>query len=135
MEIFNIGPLELIFILILALVVLGPEGMLNSARKIGQTIAKVVRSPIWRDFMRTSQEIREIPTRFAREAGIEETMREVNETNRQIRQEARSVMNSVGEEARAVAKEVHTEASILPPPLMQPGVPEDSARSENTEQP
>lgn len=126
MELFNIGPLELVFILILALVVLGPEGMLSAARKIGQAIAKIVRSPVWRDFIRTSQEIREMPTRFVREAGIEETLREVNDVNRQVRQEARAAVSSVQDELKTVNQESEVETTILPPKIL----PDSKSNSE-----
>ena len=45
-EIFNIGPLEILFIVILALLILGPQDMVKTARSIGKLIRKVVRSPL-----------------------------------------------------------------------------------------
>ncbi len=36
MNILNIGPAELLFILIIAIIVLGPERMIEIARKLGQ---------------------------------------------------------------------------------------------------
>jgi sec-independent protein translocase protein TatB len=77
MQFLGIGPLEFLLIMIIAVVVLGPEGMLKAAREAGKTIRKIVRSPIWRDVMDTSREIRDIPQKIVKEAGIEEDLEEL----------------------------------------------------------
>ena len=75
MSFFGIGPMELIFILIIMVLVLGPKNMVISAKKMGITLRKIVKSPLWATVMDTSREIREIPTRLIREAGIEEDLK------------------------------------------------------------
>lgn len=80
MEFLGIGPLELLFIIVIAVIVLGPEGMVKAAREVGQFIRKVVKSPLWRDVMDTSQEIRDLPQKIAREAGIEEDLDDLRRT-------------------------------------------------------
>lgn len=77
MDILGIGPLELLFIAVIAIIVLGPKGMVKGASEAGKTIRKVVRSPIWRDVVDTSREIREFPRKIAREAGIEQDLEEL----------------------------------------------------------
>jgi sec-independent protein translocase protein TatB len=77
MEILNIGPLELLLIIVIALIVLGPKEMITTARKMGQWFSKVVRSPAWREMMRTSQEIRDLPNKIVHEAGLEEEAKEI----------------------------------------------------------
>ena len=77
MEIFNIGPLELVFILLIMLIVLGPEDMIKTGRSIAKGISKLIRSPIWKSLISTSQEIRELPRKFIREAGLEESAEEL----------------------------------------------------------
>ena len=78
----NVGPLELVFIVLIALIVLGPDEMIQTGRKIAKAARKFVRSPIWKSLVSTSQEIREIPRKFMREAGLDETMQELNNLNR-----------------------------------------------------
>jgi len=78
MKIFNIGSLELILILIVALIVLGPKRAVKTAKDIGQWVRKVVNSPLWRDIVSTSNEIREFPKKIIKEAGLEENMVELN---------------------------------------------------------
>lgn len=72
MEILGIGPLELLFILIIALIVLGPNDMVKAGRTLGRLMRKVVTSPTWRTLQDASREMRSLPNRLIREAGIEE---------------------------------------------------------------
>ncbi|MDO9087108.1 MAG: hypothetical protein Q7U53_12950 [Anaerolineaceae bacterium] len=85
MSFFGIGPMELIFILIIMVLVLGPKNMVISAKKMGITLRKIVKSPLWATVMDTSREIREIPTRLIREAGIEEDMKGIKTATDSIR--------------------------------------------------
>lgn len=82
MEILNIGPLELVFILLIALIVLGPDDMIKTGRSIAKGISKFIRSPVWKSMVTTSQEIRDLPRKFIREAGIEESVEEITRLNR-----------------------------------------------------
>lgn len=77
MSFLGIGPLELVFILIIMVLVLGPKNMVINARKLGVMLRKVVKSPLWATIMNTSREIREIPTKIIREAGIEEDLKNI----------------------------------------------------------
>lgn len=72
MEILGIGPLEILFILIIALIVLGPRDMVNAGKTIGRTLRKIVTSPTWHAVQQTSREIRNLPNRLIREAGLED---------------------------------------------------------------
>jgi sec-independent protein translocase protein TatB len=87
MQIFNIGAPEFLLIALIALIVLGPENMVKSARQMGKYINRLVRSPLWNQLMTTSREIRDLPTRIVREAGLEEEMKEIQSKNRQISEE------------------------------------------------
>jgi sec-independent protein translocase protein TatB len=77
MELLGIGPLELLLIIVIAVIVLGPQGIVKSAREAGKFVRKIVRSPLWRDVMDTSREIRDIPQKIIREAGIEQDLEEL----------------------------------------------------------
>ena len=77
MNILGIGPLELVFIVVIMILVLGPEQMVSTARKTGAFFRKVVKSPLWHTIMDTSRELRDLPTRIVREAGIEEELKEI----------------------------------------------------------
>ena len=71
MEILGIGPSELIFIVILALIVLGPRDMQKAGKTIGKFLRKIVTSDGWKIFQQTSRELRTLPNRLMREANEE----------------------------------------------------------------
>ena len=71
MEILGIGAPELIFIVIIALIVLGPKDMQKTGRTIGRWLNQLVRSDGWKAFQQTSREIRNLPTSLMREANLE----------------------------------------------------------------
>jgi len=77
MQFLGIGPLELLLITVIAVVVLGPKGMVSGARQVGKAIRKIVHSPIWHEIVDTSREIREFPKKLAREVGIEKDLEEL----------------------------------------------------------
>ena len=82
MQLFGIGPLELLLILVIAVIVLGPKGMVAAAREAGKLIRKIVRSPLWREVVDTSNEIRELPRKIVREAGLEKDLEELRKSTR-----------------------------------------------------
>lgn len=83
MDILGIGPLEFILILIIAFIVLGPADMVKAGRTIGKFLRKIVTSPTWRAVTQTSNEIRRIPNKLIREAGLEEELSSLQDIQRQ----------------------------------------------------
>ena len=83
MEILGIGATELLFILIIAIIVLGPRDMQRAGRTIGRWLNALVRSDSWRALQRASQEIRRIPTHLMREANLDPE--ELREMDREVR--------------------------------------------------
>jgi hypothetical protein len=69
MELFGIGPLELLFILIIALIVLGPRDMVKAGNALGRFMRKTILSPTW---LKIQREVRSLPYQMMREAGLEE---------------------------------------------------------------
>ncbi len=80
MQIFGIGPLEFLFILVLMLLVMGPRGMVKAAREAGKSIRKLTRSPLWAEIVGTSREVRNLPAKIIKEAGIEDEVEELRRT-------------------------------------------------------
>ena len=71
MEIFGIGASELVFVLIIALIVLGPKDMQKAGRTIGRWLNQLVRSDSWKVFQKTSSELRNLPRNLMRDANME----------------------------------------------------------------
>jgi sec-independent protein translocase protein TatB len=72
MEFLGIGPSELVFIVIIALIVLGPKDMQKAGRTIGKWLRKIITSDGWKLFQQTSREIQMLPTRLMREAALDD---------------------------------------------------------------
>ena len=72
MNIFGIGPLEIIFVLIIGILVLGPEGMIEAGRKLGKFMRSIIHSPWWKNIRQGVTEIQHLPQRLIREAELEE---------------------------------------------------------------
>ena len=72
MNIFGIGPLEIVFVLIIGILVLGPEGMISAGRKIGKFLRSIIRSNWWQNVRKGVTEIQYLPQRLMREAELEE---------------------------------------------------------------
>ena len=82
MEILNIGPLELLVILVLAVLMFGPDDLVNFAHKAGRWIYNLRKSELWQEIVGTSKQIQEIPQQIMQEAELEETLKEINALNR-----------------------------------------------------
>lgn len=72
MDIFGIGPLEIAFILILVIIIFGPKDLMKTGKTIGKSLNKLVRSDTWRTINQTTQELKDLPNRLMREAGLDE---------------------------------------------------------------
>jgi Sec-independent protein translocase protein TatA len=112
MEILGIGPLELVFILLIALIVLGPKDMVKAGRTLGRFLRSVITSPTWKAVTQTSHELRRLPNRLIREAGLEEELRKLEETKRQA---------SLGLDQRELEKWERDISPWTTPPQETPG--------------
>jgi len=120
MEILGIGPSELIFIIIIALIVLGPKDMQKAGKTIGRWLNGLIRSDGWKAFQQTSKEIRSLPTKLMREANME-----IAETEKEMRK-AMDIsskppvppkrQNPSTEPKQDPEQTQETENTILPPP-------------------
>ena len=72
MEILGIGPLELLFILLIALIAVGPKDLGKAARSMGRLLNQLYKSEAWQNLGEASRNIRSLPNRLAREAALED---------------------------------------------------------------
>ena len=77
MDFLGVGPLELLFILLIALIVLGPRDMVKAGRTMGRLLRRLITSPTWRAVQQTSRELRQMPTKLMREAGLDEDLKDL----------------------------------------------------------
>ena len=115
MEILNIGPLELIIILALMFILLGPKEMVLTAHRIGAWVRSFLRSPMWREIWGISQDIRELPKKIVSESGLEETMEELKQTTQEATDEINKELKEVSEAARVPeAEHMRIEPNAVP---------------------
>jgi len=83
MNIFGIGPLEIVFVLIIGILVLGPDGMIEAGRKLGRFMRSIIHSTWWKNVRQGVTEIQHLPQRLIREAELEELneLRELTKEN------------------------------------------------------
>jgi sec-independent protein translocase protein TatB len=91
MDILGIGPLELLFILLIALIVVGPKDLARVGRTLGRTLNRIYRSDSWKVLNEASKTIRTLPNRLAREAALEEldsVKKDVDKTREELESES-----------------------------------------------
>jgi sec-independent protein translocase protein TatB len=71
MEILGIGPTELVFILLIAIIVLGPNEMQKAGRTVGRWLNQLRTSEGWKIVRDTSRELSNLPNKWMREANLE----------------------------------------------------------------
>jgi Sec-independent protein translocase protein TatA len=128
MEFLGIGPLELFFILLIALIFLGPHDMVKAGRTIGQFLRKVVTSPTWHSVQQTSRELRTLPNRLMREAGMEEDLKSLKDIEKNVKEMARSTTTgSVQDALRETRENLDGIAAWTTPPVTPPEIPNSIA--------
>lgn len=116
MQIFNVGVLEILFILILAFVVLGPKRTIKTARDVGGWIRNLAKSPIWREILTTSSEIRDLPKRIMDDAELQNLIEELDLST----QEVKDILSQTQSESKAelanLEDQINLELNAIPPP-------------------
>ena len=72
MDILGIGVPELVFILFIALIVLGPRDMQKAGKTVGRWLNNIVRSQTWKDVRAASRRIGTLPNELMREANLDD---------------------------------------------------------------
>ena len=133
MEILGIGPMELLFILIILLVVVGPRNLSSSARDIGRFLNRMYRSDTWRMMTEASRTLRNLPNQLAREAALEEldaTQKELLKAGREIRGQT----NDLKEGMSAWVQPTGTEPEQADPPEELPTAKSIPNQTEETDE-
>lgn len=121
MEILGIGASELLFILLIAIIVLGPKDMQKAGKTVGRWLNQFVRSDGWKALQRASKEIRSLPTSLMREANLED-----------LREMDREIRNNIDPRPRPSAPGPTREPSP-PEPKQSPSQPPSAAPDTHSE--
>ncbi len=85
MEILGVGVPEMMFIVLIALILLGPKDMIAAGRTIGRVLRQILTSPTWQAMRRTGEELQQLPTKLVREAGLDDLQKEVQSVTNSIK--------------------------------------------------
>lgn len=102
MDFLGIGPLEVIFILIIALIIFGPKDIVKAGQEAGKFLRKIIKSPGWQTVQKTSRDLRTLPNKLIREAGLDEVQSDLNDIRSiasptHLKNEVQKEMEKVGE--------------------------------------
>ncbi len=123
MELFGVGPLEVMLIVLLAIVLFGPKDIARTARSAGRFLNRLYHSEGWRTLLRTSETLRTLPNRLAREAELEE----LDSLRQTMAETKRSLTEGVRVDETAL--EAWTPSSRPVPPTPPAPPPDDSRPS------
>jgi Sec-independent protein translocase protein TatA len=112
MEILGVGLPEIGFIVILALILLGPKDMVKAGQTIGSFLRKLVMSPTWQAVRTTGKEIQALPTKLMRDAGLEEL--------REMEKEIQTSANKNLVVIQSVENQILAGGAPTPPQPVQP---------------
>jgi Sec-independent protein translocase protein TatA len=87
MELFGIGIFEIILIMLIALIFLGPQDTIKAGRSLGKAVRRFFSSEEWRTLLEASREIRTIPEKFLEETGLDHP-EDILPSEAEFRQEA-----------------------------------------------
>lgn len=114
MQVFNVGALELLFILILAFLVLGPKRAIKSARVVGGWIRNLVSSPIWREIIHTSNEIRDLPKKIMDDAELVKMIDELDLSTQEIKEILSQTQSETETSLTSLEEEIDQELQSMP---------------------
>jgi len=106
MDFLGIGPLEVLFILIIALIIFGPKDIVKAGQATGKFLRKLITSPGWQTVQKTSRELRNMPTKLIREAGLEEMQQDINNISgfANPKKELNKISKEIGEGMKGVSE-------------------------------
>ncbi len=116
MEILGIGPLELLFFLLIALILFGPNDMVKAGRTIGRFLRRLVLSEEWRAFNEGLRQLRHLPNTLMREAGLEGEEMETLRQTAQALQAPLEASKSLMDDARRQLATLDEGAAARPAP-------------------
>lgn len=124
MEILGIGPMELFFIAILALILMGPKDMAKAGKTLGRWLNNFIHSETWQALRDTSKTISTLPGRLMREANLEDMQQELSIDPAATKKEKREAMSQSLKEGTASYRPnrqaVASEPTLIPTPATPP---------------
>jgi Sec-independent protein translocase protein TatA len=131
MEILGVGPSEFIFIVIIALIILGPKDMQKAGKTLGKWLRNIVTSDGWKIFQQTSRELRTLPNRLMRDANNEINQIGNNLNNATNLTGGRSYTPGTPLRSQPVGPIIPTPAATTPENKIEPSVSAETKENES----
>lgn len=112
MKIFNLGALEVLFIVILTLIVLGPERTIKAAGNVAGWVKDFVKSPFWKELLSASKEIRDLPKKVMDDDEFASTINELDGKASIIGSSLNDVRRSINERLSVESKQRRNDDQI-----------------------
>jgi Sec-independent protein translocase protein TatA len=103
MEFLGIGPAELLLILLVIILVIGPKDIGKTARSVGRFLNRLYKSEEWRTLIQASKTIRTLPNRLAREAELEE-IQEVKSALEEAKKDLDEAEKEISKDSKEIGK-------------------------------
>jgi Sec-independent protein translocase protein TatA len=125
MEFLGISPVELVVILVILFLFMGPQDLVKLGGTLGRTIRNLRESGTWRSIQNARRQLRDLPDQLAKEAGYEDVKKLGGELRDEIK-ETRAALNDLDQQIVAWTRQ--------PDPLSQKKtkeeIPEDEQKDE-----
>lgn len=105
MDLLGIGASELLLILLIVILVIGPRDIGKTARSIGRFLNRLYKSEEWRTLLEASRTLRTLPNRLAREAQLEE-LKEIEESLKEAKNEIEKAQKDLQEDLQKETKTI-----------------------------
>ena len=79
MEILGVGPLELMLVLLIAILVIGPKDIQKTAYTVGRALNRLYKSEGWKLLLTAAHDVQNLPNTLAREAQLHDSLAEAAE--------------------------------------------------------
>ncbi len=114
MRVLNIGIREVLLLLVIMLILFGPRQLQENARKLAQTIRRIVRSDAWRSFLGVYDDVNNIKEEVIRESGIREVQDSLRGVNRQLSGIDRELRHPEWQDGEPDTQKESKESSLAP---------------------
>lgn len=93
MEFLGISPIELIAILVIVFLVMGPKDLVKIGGTLGRALRSLRTSDTWRAVQDASRQLRELPDSLAKQAGIEEIEKLQQDLNADLKEQKKALQD------------------------------------------
>jgi Sec-independent protein translocase protein TatA len=112
MKFLNVGALELLFILLLAFIVLGPEKAIKTAGDVARWIRDLTKSEFWRDLVSTSKEIQNLPKALIEDDELQRTFDDIKRSTGEIKTTFKEGERETGIEPRSKNDNIEKDSEL-----------------------